>query len=344
MRKRVININMKIQTQRIRLGVFVFLSSVILVVLVLYFAANKLFEKTDTYFVAYHDVSVSGLEVGSPVKYLGIKIGSISNIFVDPQDINSVIVELALQPGTPVKEDAYADIVSLGITGLKTIEIRGGTNEAEFLERGGFIDAGSSAAEEITGKANIIAEKAERVINNLQLFTRPESLNKFTEAADNINYLSSQLNSTVKLLDTLIHENRNDVRQAVTTANMVAARLDTSTITLNEAIHGINSFIRSDTLNQIMGNAHDISQHLKETDLKLFIANLAEISKQTGQLLYRIDQELDMNSQELTESMRSLRITLSNLQETTNKINSDPSVLIRGFGDKNVPDKRLEKK
>lgn len=335
---------MKIQTQRIRLGVFIFISSLILVVLVLFFAANKLFEKTDTYFVAYHDVSVSGLEVGSPVKYLGIKIGSISNIFIDPQDINSVIVELALQPGTPVKEDAYADIVTLGITGLKTIEIRGGSNEAEFLERGGFIEPGSSAAEEITGKANIIAEKTERVINNLQIFTRPENLDKFTAAADNINHLSGQLDNTVQLLDTLIRENRSEVRQAVMAASVVAGRLDTTTMSLNEAIYSINNIVQSDTINQILGNAHDVSQHLKDTDLKLFIDNLAEISKQTGQLLYRIDQELDMNSRELTESMRILRITLSNLEETTNKINADPSVLIRGFGDKNVPDKRLEKK
>lgn len=182
------------------------------------------------------------------------------------------------------------------------------------------------------------------MINNLQIFTRPENLDKFTAAADNINHLSGQLDNTVQLLDTLIRENRSEVRQAVMAASVVAGRLDTTTMSLNEAIYSINNIVQSDTINQILGNAHDVSQHLKDTDLKLFIDNLAEISKQTGQLLYRIDQELDMNSRELTESMRILRITLSNLEETTNKINADPSVLIRGFGDKNVPDKRLEKK
>ena len=119
---------MKTRTQKIRLGIFIFISGALLVFLILYFAANKLFEKSDIYYVSYHDVSVSGLEVGSPVNYLGIKIGTISNIFIDPQDINSIIVELSLQPGTPIKKDAYADIVSLGITGLKTIQIRGGSN------------------------------------------------------------------------------------------------------------------------------------------------------------------------------------------------------------------------
>ncbi|MBS0012231.1 MAG: MCE family protein [Bacteroidales bacterium] len=334
---------MKNRTQKIRLGIFILASSAILVVLVLYFAANKLFEKSDTYFVAYHDVSVSGLEVGSPVNYLGINIGSISNIFIDPQDINSIIVELSLQPGTPIKKDAYADIVSLGITGLKTIEIRGGSNEAEFAVRGEFIEAGSSVSQEITGKASIIAEKTERVVNNLQLFTDPENLKKFTDAAENINLLAARLNNTIQVIDTLIIENRNEVREAVLTANSVAGRLDSTTLTLNEAILSINDIIQSDSVQQIIWNAHDIILHLKETNLKLLISNLADITRETGKLLYKVDQELDMNSQELTESVRLLRITLSNLEETTNKINSDPSILLRGFGEKNIPDRRLKK-
>lgn len=314
-----------------------------MVFLILYFAASRLFEKSDIYYVAYHDVSVSGLEVGSPVNYLGIKIGSISDISIDPQDINSIVVELSLEPGTPIKNDAYADIVSLGITGLKTIEIRGGSNEADFLRRSEFLKAGSAASQEITGKANIIAEKAEKVINNLQVFTEPENMNKFSDAAENINILAAQLNVTTMMIDSLIDENRNEIKEVIQTASIVAGRLDTSTVALKQAITSINSIIQSDTLKQIVGNAHDLSQHLRESDLKFFISNLADLTGQTRQLLYKIDQELDMNSQELTESIRLLRITLSNLEETSIKINNDPSILLRGAGEKNIPDKRLKK-
>jgi phospholipid/cholesterol/gamma-HCH transport system substrate-binding protein len=334
---------MKTRTQKVRLGVFIFISGALLIFLILYFAANKLFEKSDVYYVSYHDVSVSGLEVGSPVNYLGIKIGTISNIFIDPQDINSIIVELSLQPGTPIKKDAYADIISLGITGLRSIEIRGGSNEADFLKRGEFLEPGSSASQEITGKASVIAEKAEKVINNLQVFTEPENMNKFSDAAENINTLAGQLNTTIQLIETLIQENKDGVREAILTANQVANRLDTSAIYLGEAISSINNIVQSDTVQQIVGYAHDLSEHLKETDMKLFISDLAEITKQTRQLLYRMDEELDANSQELIESVRLLRITLSNLEETSNRINSDPSILLRGLDDKNIPDRRLKK-
>lgn len=334
---------MKRTVQSIRLGLFIFISSSILIVLIVFFAADQMFEKTDTYYIAYQDVSVRGLEIGSPVEYLGIRIGAISDISIDPEDINSIIVELSVEPGTPIKKDTRADIKSMGITGLKAIEIRGGSNQARFVESGDFILPGLSTAEEITGKASIITEKAEKVINNLQLFTDPENLGKFTGAADNINDLAYQLNATITLLDSLISENRRDIRATVETAYVIAGSLDESSRKVNDAITGINRIIESDTIQGILGSAHEISSQLKETDLKKLIQNLAEMTDQTRVLLYRIDQELDLNSQDFNESVQLLRVTLKNLEAASDKINSDPSILVRGFENKNIPDRRLKK-
>lgn len=334
---------MKRKAQRIRLGVFIFFTFILLISLIVFFAASKWFEQTDNYFVAYQDVSVSGLEVGSPVEYLGIRIGTISDISINAQDINSIIVELAVNPGTPIKKDALANIVSMGITGLKAIEIRGGTNQADLLETGDFIIPGSSTTEEITGKANIIAEKAEKVLNNLQIFTEPEKLNVITDAAGNINLLAGQLNSTIQLIDSLLVENRYEFTETVKTSRRIASSLDSSSQSLNEAMKYVNKVIKGDTIQRILGNAHMISQQIKETDLKQLIQNLAEVTDQTRVLLYKVDQELEVNSQEFNESVQLLRATLSNLEQTSLKISSDPSVLVRGLGDKNIPDRRLKK-
>lgn len=335
---------MKIKTQTVRLGIFIFISIVLLVLLIFFFAANKLFEKTDNYFVSYRGLSVGGLEVGSPVNYLGIEIGSISNIFIDPEDVNVIIVELALKPGTPIKKDSYADIISMGITGLKAIEIRGGSNQAEFLSTGEYIKAGSSVTEEITGRASIIAEKAEKVINNLQLFTNPENLNKFSDAAENINLLAEQLNRTVNLIDTLIKENRTTLTETVNSAKLALNNFGESSQTFKEALNRLNRIIQSDTIQEIVENAHDISKQLKDTDLKLFLENLAEVADKTKKLLYKLDQNIENNSQELTESIRLLRITLSNLEDISYKINTDPPILMRGSKEKNIPDKRLKER
>lgn len=334
---------MKKRSQRIRLGIFISISSLLLVSMIVFFAARQLFEKSDTYYIAYNDVSVSGLEVGSPVEYLGIRIGTISNISIDPQDINSIIVELAVEPGTPIKQDTRADIVTMGITGLKAIEIRGGSNEARFLSDGEHINAGASTTQEITGRANVIAQKTEKVINNLQVFTDPENLERFTSAADNINELAAQLNSTTHMLDSVISMNRTEIDETVKYARLIAGRLDTASQSFNEAISSVNDVIQGDTIQEILGHAHEISRQISETDLKTLIQDLAAMADQTRILLYKIDQELDVNSKDFSESVQLLRVTLSNLEETTSKINADPSILVRGMEDKNIPDKRLKK-
>ena len=332
---------MRNRSQKIRLGVFLFISLLILLSVIGFLTAREYFEKEDIYYVSYEDISVSGLEVGSPVKYMGIKMGTIKDITIDPDNVSKIIVELALKPDTPIKEDAHADITSIGITGLKAIEISGGTNEARALEPGSYIPAGSSITQEITGKAEIIAQKAEKVLNNLQLFTQPGNLNKITAMVDNINALAEQTNRTILKIDTVVAENRSDIRESIAPMKEVSQRLDESSQLLQTTIKSIYMKVEGDTLNQILSNVRDVSLKLKETNIKSLIENIAIIADQTQQLLIKVDNDLDRSSQDFSESLHLLRLTLENLNDASRKINNDPSILIRGMETKNPPDKNL---
>ncbi len=330
------------RAQKIRLGIFIAVSSAILIGIVGYFTARQFLEKSDNYYVVYEGVSVGGLEVGSPVKYLGIKVGSISDIRISPDDVNSVIVELSLKPGTPVKQDAKADIVTMGITGLKSIEISGGSNEAPLLEEGNRLQSGSSMSEEITGRAEVIAEKAEKVLNNLQQFTDPESLGKFTEMADKIGEVVMNAGEAIARIDELVTANQNDINKTVILTQEIAESLRQTTLSLETAAARVNRYIASDSIGVILGNAQDISQKLKESNLKELIENLARVADETGKLLVRIDSDINRTSNELLQSQELLRLTLENLNEASQKINRNPSILIRPSVDKNPPDEKLK--
>ena len=334
---------MKNQAQKIRLGIFLVVSSTILLIIIAFFTAREFFKKEDTYFVSYEGVSVGGLEIGSPVKYLGIKVGSITSISIDPEDVNSVIVELALKPATPIKEDAEADITSIGITGLKNIEIKGGSNEAESLEPGSFINPGSSITEEITGKAEIIAEKAEKVLNNLQSFTEPDKMNKIINMVEKIALLAENANLTLSKIDSVVNDSQDDIRKTITDARQISSRLNESSQSLHETLSRINSLVKSDTVGDILGNFRDVSLKLKEAEVGKMIENIASVANQTQELLLKVDNDLDRSSQDFSESLRLLRITLDNLAETSRKINDDPSILIRGTEQKDSPDQDLKK-
>ncbi len=333
---------MKGRAQKIRLGIFIMISSVLLLILIGFFTARRLFEKTDIYYVAYSGVSVSGLEVGSPVKYMGINVGSISEISINPDDVNEIIVRLSLREGTPVKEDATADIVAMGITGLKTIEIRGGTNEAPFLKEEKFIRQGTSLVEDISGRAEVITFKIEEVLNNILEFTRQENMERFPLAIDKIIETVDNMNRSFDLISEMIIENRSDIRQTVQQSNQIAGTLEQTSEQLFAATSQFNEIMQSDTLSEILGNIRDISLTLRETKLNELIENFAAATIQTQRLIVKLESDLDAGSQDFEESFRLLKSTLENLEELTRKINAEPSLLIRGRSDRDAPDKRLE--
>ena len=94
---------MPTQSQKRRLGVFVILVIIMLIGLLLIIGSQQFLKKQDLYSIAYKDISVSGLEIGSPVKYLGLGVGSIKDIQIDPEDISRIIVKIAVKSGTPIK-------------------------------------------------------------------------------------------------------------------------------------------------------------------------------------------------------------------------------------------------
>ena len=63
------------------------------------------------------EVSLNGLDVGSPVKYSGIRIGRVDRISIDPEDVSVIVVELSLDEG--IVQSSKANLGSMGITGLK---------------------------------------------------------------------------------------------------------------------------------------------------------------------------------------------------------------------------------
>lgn len=334
---------MKNQSRKIRLGIFVIISSALLLFLVIYFTAKELFEKTDTYYVSYQDESVSGMEVGSPVKYLGINVGTISDIQIDPDDITSIVVELSLDHGTPIKEDTKADITSLGITGQKAIEIRGGTNEADVLKPGSYIKPGSSLSSEISGKAEVIAEKVENVLNNLQVFTHPDTLDKITQMLDNFSRLANNADHTILKLDTIISQNENDFRSTMVKANKISESLLASSQNIETTVQQIEDLAGSDSIQDIIGNTREVTQTLKETNFSQLIEDLANTAQRTQELLIKVDDDINKSGQSIVESQRLLRTTLRNLEEASRKINNNPSVLIRKTKVKNLPDEKLKK-
>ena len=85
-----------------------------------------------TYRIHFPD-SVSGLTVGDPVKYLGVDVGTVKSIIIDPDNSRRVQVDARLRKETPVMTDTKASLTMKGITGVVFIELNGGSSAAQTL-------------------------------------------------------------------------------------------------------------------------------------------------------------------------------------------------------------------
>lgn len=230
------------RAQKVRLGVFVIVSLALLGAMTVVLVGSRLTEKEDTYFARFEE-TVSGLEAGAPVKYQGVRIGSVTGIEIDRDDITRVLVTLSLKKDTPVKTDSIVVLNTMGITGLRFIELTGGTNESELLQPGSQIESGASLLNRLTGKADVISEKVELLVNNLIAMTGANQREDFDA-------IVAHLRETMEGTSKLVRDNQGTVDKAVKdladaadnlrqVSLRLSSTLDTLDLRMNDAGDGL---------------------------------------------------------------------------------------------------------
>jgi phospholipid/cholesterol/gamma-HCH transport system substrate-binding protein len=89
--------------------------------------------KDDVTYRIHFAESVSGLELGDPVRFLGVEVGLVKSMTIKPDDPNHVEVDVQLRKDTPIKTDTKATLMFKGITGSFFIELSGGSAGAKNL-------------------------------------------------------------------------------------------------------------------------------------------------------------------------------------------------------------------
>jgi ABC-type transporter Mla subunit MlaD len=111
----------KIINSSFLIGLFVILAIFILIGSVFFLSSNEIFKSTKTY-VTYFDGSVQGLEIGSPVKYLGVPVGSVTGISILPK-MSYVQVKFTLEPTLTINQEMRVKQEFMGISGMKFLQL-----------------------------------------------------------------------------------------------------------------------------------------------------------------------------------------------------------------------------
>jgi phospholipid/cholesterol/gamma-HCH transport system substrate-binding protein len=307
---------------RLKVGLFVTISFFILAGGILWLAGSRFLQRVDTYHIIFSK-SVSGLLPGAAVEYQGVTVGKVDAIHLTGETPPQVDVTVALQPGTPVQRDTTALLIGSLVTGIRIIELEGGSPEAPSLQPGGTIPVKGGEFEEFRDRASEIAERLADVLTRIeQDLLSPENSQAIAKFLQNVSALSESLR--LSLDDVSTPESRASLKTMVDNIAQAATGIKNVTDAIND--------MRNDVYNDGRAMIVQVRQTAAVT------ANLAQEVKKLTQ---HIDELVGENRQELNQALTNLAETSRRMRETADSLQRDPSELIwgRNLPEKEIPDK-----
>ncbi len=195
-----------------KIGVFVSSLFILLVIAIFWLGKYGIQDKKYDEYSIFFMESVSGLSIGSAIKYMGFEVGNVSEIKINPTNSEEIQIDIQIQKGTPIKEDNYAILGNLGITGLKYIELKGGSNSSKLLSANedgikviksktsaltSFVDS----TDDITKEVMILLTQMKKVLNDENVSNLSSLLSKSEKSMENLQQFSSYLVKNEKKID-----------------------------------------------------------------------------------------------------------------------------------------------
>jgi phospholipid/cholesterol/gamma-HCH transport system substrate-binding protein len=309
---------MEAKREQAMVGLFVLIAGAVLVATV--FALTGAFGGTAATYRAYFPFA-GGLEPGASVRYAGgPKVGRVEKLQLDPKDSSRIEITFSVKSGLPVKTDSHVKIMSLSPLGDNHLEIVPGSDKAGLAATGTILQSEPYVDfNALTAKINEIAPKAEQLLTSLN--DRTSELKVTIARVNDLLSDSNRANLAATIADTrgLIAENRSTVKSTLQNLNSATQKLEPLLQDLRKTSAQANQTL--DHVDSLIGeNRADVRQAVK--DLR---ESLATVNDLTG----RLDQTLDVNSDNIDELLENLRHVSQNLKEFTNTIKTRPYTLIR---------------
>lgn len=307
-------------TNNFKLGLFVLAGITTAFILLLGLGARAL--KRDTMkFETYFNESVQGLEVGSPVKYRGVTIGTIHNVDIGP-DRKHVKVEMDLDSKdvhrlgladdpehVHIPPELRTQIVSQGITGVKFTQIdffdpkTSPIETLPFPVRNNYIPATASLLKSLedaivnaVGRLPEMADKVVAIISNIDgLLSEIRKSNVSDTAVKTLEYADQVMKDVDKLVNQ-VHDS-NVVGKAAGTID-----------DLDKAVNNLNK-----GLDKISSDSGVLTSVQRATDA---YADLGRNANGTNR--------------ELEKTLKEVRETVESIKSLVDALERDPDMLIKG--------------
>ena len=256
----------------------------------------------------YFEGSVSGLNRGSTVRYLGVEVGRVIAIRIDKRASDRVQIIADIDSHTPISSQTLASLSMQGVTGLLYIDLLANNKASRVMasvpsETYPVIDSVQSnfdrllsSLPDLVGRATVVVDRAARVLSD-------DNIKAFSKTMQNIEQTSATMPGAMRDAAVVIADLKAtlaDVRVAATGARQLMETSGPDLAAASERIRAI-----SENLAKTTANLDRLMTDHRE-DLGLFLRDsLPEIE--------RLMRDSRSAAQEFRELSRSLKADPSQL-------------------------------
>jgi phospholipid/cholesterol/gamma-HCH transport system substrate-binding protein/paraquat-inducible protein B len=331
-------------TRYFKLGLFILTALFVLVATAITLGAGRMFGAKSITLETSFDESVSGLEVGAPVKHRGVTIGHVQSIRFPREEgvggssggggavsrsaaepFEYILVEMAIDPQvvSEISEGRLKPIIDRMVAaGLRARISQSGITGSAYVELN-YLDPARYPI-------NTAAPKTEPLF----IPSAPGALNQVLDAVTDIatKLQRANLDQVVHHVDSLILH----VDQSV--QDLQVAQLRTKTVAILDQVQSASARLRQiledPKLAQVITDLPEISGRVRavatRVDDLLKNGKLDESAAHLKQTLAEADELLATQSDSVRAILNDLRATMANARELTEDVKSNPSRLLFG--------------
>jgi phospholipid/cholesterol/gamma-HCH transport system substrate-binding protein len=314
---------MQSKREQVLVGLFVLTAVAVLFGTV--FAMSGAYGQSTTKFHAYLTFA-GGLEPGATVRYAGgPKVGRVDSVQLDSHDPARLDIVFSVQSDLPVKVDSNVKIMSMSPLGDNHLEIFPGSAKAPKATNGALLPSQKYVDfNALTAQLNDLNPQVQDLLLNLN-----DRATEVKETIARVNDLlgpqnRANLAATIANARGMLEENRPQIKTTLQNVNAVSDKLQPLLEDFRKT-----SEQATQTLNHVDAmvgeNRADVRQAVVE--LRRTLTNMTDATA-------RLDQTLDVNSENIDELLDNMRHVTENLKEFTATIKTRPYTLIRASNPK----------
>lgn len=305
----------KTTSEKIRLGIFVLIGTVLLLVGA-YQIGNQENLFGDTFTINAVFKNVSGLQKGNNVRYSGINIGTVNGIEMENDTAIRVSMLIQQKMRNHIKTNAIAAIGSDGLVGSMVINIVPGEGDAALVEAGDEIRSLSKiATADMLSTLNVTNENAALLTEDLLKITA--SLNRGEGTLGRLLNDTLMANDLQQTLANLKHAS-NGADATITELNEIVQQFDTE-----QSVAGVllADSVSGEKIRNVIAHFETSSIEIEKMTKDLN-AVVADIKEGKGTVNYLTTD---------TVLVKQLRHTMKNVDQGVERFNENMEALKHNF-------------